>query len=442
MLNNLTTPSLLNPTRYLIIVVIVALFGGLLLNGCDTVESDIASTSEETLHLSASLVSSGPSCSSGVQPSGALYEICTPEAGIKPTTLAVYAHGFLFPQLPLQIPEQEGGIDIRDFIADRGYGYAATSYYTNGVIDPDKGAEDLRDLIVRYSQQYGRPERVLLVSFSNGTLLSVLTLEDSVHLFDGALASCGPHGSYAEEINYLGDVYVLFDFLFQDVDIIPGFGPGLPGGPDGVPLTLLNALSAMAPYGYTAVDVLAQSILSALQNNPAKTQQLLGAIQFTSTMSRGNVLFANASEGVELVIRAVAYNVFATNDALEKLDGRFFDNTSRIYADLLPNETIRHAVNSGVQRYEADRHVTAALEHRYQSKGHLRTPVVSLHNTRDPLIPFWQQSLYLEALDDRSSNYTVVPVEGYGHCNFMPDDVADGLDLLGEKVASIAASSF
>lgn len=407
-----------------------------LIIGCDTVTDPgtMPPPAAEQIDSQAprtTLLESG-SCITGVQSSSALYELCRPETFNG--ALVLYAHGFLFPQLPLQIPEQEGGIDVSEFVTSRGFAYAATSYYTNGFVESNAGRKDIRELIALYTQHYGRPERVFLLSFSNGTLLSMLALEKEGHLFDGALASCGPHGSYLQEIQYLGDLFVLFDFFFSDVEIIPGFGTGMPGGPDGMPPSLLDGLAALAPPGFTAVDVLAQLILTALQNHPIETQQLLGTIQLTSSLSRGNALFASPQEGVELIIRAIAYNVFATNDALEKLGGAFYENTERTYGDLLPDEGLRQALNAGVTRYEADRHVTAQLESRYALKGHLRTPVVALHTTRDPLVPFWHESLYVEKLGSRASNYTLLPIDGYGHCVFTPEDVAAGLEVLMQQV--------
>lgn len=435
MLKPSTTPVI--PPSGRCVATFAILCVAVLLSSCGAVDPNLDVDSGPTVaaHVSASAFTQSPGCSSGVQSSGALYEICIPEIENTTGTLVVYAQGLSFPQLDLQIREQEGGINVEDFVTSRGFAYAATSYYTNGLVEPEKGAKDLRELIVRYRELHGQPARVLLLSFSNGALLSMLALEKEAHLFDGALASCGPHGSYVQEIQYLGDIAVLFDFFFQEVEVIPGLGFGLPGGPDGIPQALIAGLSAAAPPGFTAVDVLAQRILTALQDHPDETGQLLGAIQLTSDISRGNTLFASSSEGVELVIRAVAYNVFVTNDALAKLGGRFFDNTSRVYGDLLP-DALRQTINGGIMRYEADRHVTSQLESRYESKGHLRTPVIALHNTRDPLVPFWQEALYLSDLASRSSNYTLVPIEGYGHCNFTTQEVADGLDALVEAVGA------
>jgi pimeloyl-ACP methyl ester carboxylesterase len=415
----------------------------LLFIGCDTVANPETIPPPETERTESQSLRAiqqvSESCITGTQSSGALYEICRTEASNG--NLLLYAHGFLFPQLHLQIPEQEGGINVVDFAISRGFDYAATSYYTNGVVEPNKGGKDIGELIAVYTRHFGRPERVFVVSFSNGTLLSMLALEKQGHRFDGALASCGPHGSYIKEIQYLTDVFVLFDFFFSDVAVIPGFGTGMPGGPEGIPQSLLDGLGALAPPGFTAVDVLAQLVLTALQNNPNETQQLLSAIQGSSSLSRGQALFASPSEGVEVIIRAIAYNVFATNDALEKLRGAFFDNRGRVYGDLLPDEGIRQALNSGVRRYEADPSVTAQLESRYESSGHLRTPVVALHNTRDPLVPFWHELLYLEDLGPRASSYTLLPIDGFGHCVFTPEQVGEGLEVLLQMVADVDGQS-
>ena len=61
-----------------------------------------------------------------------------------------------------------------------------------------------------------------LAGVSEGGLVATLLAERSPELFSTALAACAPIGSFVQQINYLGDFRVLFDYFF------PGVIPGSP----------------------------------------------------------------------------------------------------------------------------------------------------------------------------------------------------------------------
>lgn len=377
-------------------------------------------------------------CVTGVQSSGALFEVCKPAA--YDGTLVIYAHGFVLPQLPLAIPDSEGGFPVRDFITGEGYGYAATSYYTNGVVDPQKGVKDIRELIAIFTREFERPQRTYIVGYSNGAFLSTLLMEKSSGLIDGALLVCSVGGSYAAEIQYLSDVAVLFDRFFDDVQILPeafGFGTGLPGNPTGYDERLIPTLEALgASLGVSARDALGFLIGQAMMANPERAGMLLQAVQTTSDITRGRTLFASQEEAVTLIVYVMVYNVFNADDVSDKLGGAFFDNTQRVYADQHPSPDFRTLVNAGVERYAADRHVLARLHAQFETKGHLKVPTVALHTTRDPLVPVWQHELYADKLGRWSANYDLKEVEGFGHCTLPAAEVAGAwAEVVGTAIA-------
>ena len=55
----------------------------------------------------------------------------------------------------------------------------------------------------------------------------------------------------------------------------------------------------------------------------------------------------------------------------------------------------------------------------YRPTGDLQVPLVTLHNTLDPM-PFKHESNYARVVGaaGASESLTVLPVEDYGHCNF------------------------
>ena len=83
---------------------------------------------------------------------------------------------------------------------------------------------------------------------------------------------------------------------------------------------------------------------------------------------------------------------------------------------------------------------------RFQTSGALRVPVVNLHTTGDPIIPFSQSTLYQSKLAAAatSSFFTQTDVERYGHCSFQRDELLSAFHSLEGKLApasSVAALS-
>lgn len=378
-------------------------------------------------------------CVSGIQTSGALFEICKPAD--YDGTLVLYAHGFVLPQLPLAIPEREAGWVVKDFVLGQSHAYAATSYYTNGLVEPLAGVKDVRELIAIFTREFERPQRTYLIGVSNGAFLSIHLMEKSSGLIDGALTACGPVGSYVKQIDYLGDIGVLFDVFFGDVQILPaalGFGPGLPGDQTGYDDSLIPTLEALgASLGVSARDALGYFIGQAMAANPAKSGMLLQAVQSTSSISRGRALYTTIEEGVTLIVYAMVYNAFNTNDVREKLGGDFFHNLNRVYADAAA-PSFSEFVNQQAKRYEARPYILARLYAQYETKGNLKVPTVALHTTRDPLVPAWHHDLYADKLGRRSGNYEVEEISGFGHCTFQEADLHDAWSqLIGTPVAII-----
>ena len=69
-------------------------------------------------------------------------------------------------------------------------------------------------------------DRTHVAGVSEGGLVATLLAERSPELFSSALAACGPIGSFRQQINYLGDFRVLFDYYFPGV--LPGSAVTMP----------------------------------------------------------------------------------------------------------------------------------------------------------------------------------------------------------------------
>jgi hypothetical protein len=86
----------------------------------------------------------------------------------------------------------------------------------------------------------------------------------------------------------------------------------------------------------------------------------------------------------------------------------------------------------GVERVTSSLVARNYVKNFYQTTGKLRRPLVTLHTTLDPTIPFQHELLYLGrvTLAGHLTNLTVLPVSRYGHCNFTPQEVLGAFTVL------------
>jgi hypothetical protein len=229
--------------------------------------------------------------------------------------------------------------------------------------------------------------------------VATLLAERWPELFASAFAACGPIGSFRAQLDSIGDFRVLFDYFF------PGVIPGSP-------VTIPDAVIANWDNVYVP------RILLALRNNPGRAAELM-------KVSRAAVDPADPTSVGRTAISMLRYNVLGANDAAEKLGGNPFGNRFRLYFG--SSNDLR--LNLQVQRFTASPVARAALD-RYETNGNLSIPLVTLHTTRDEVIPFWHELLYLPKVDlsDRG-RFLPIPVGRYGHCNFTANEVVTAFGL-------------
>ena len=357
--------------------------------------------------LPAMAASSKGTCQDGTQRSGALYRICMPELSRWNGDLVIFAHGYVAPDEPLAIPELElpGGFSIPEIVNKLGFAFATTSYSTNGLA-VRQGIADLRDLIDIFSTAYGQPRYVYLVGGSEGGIITALAVEQFPQVFDGGLAACGPVGDFRWQISYWGDFRVVFDYFF----------PGLiPGSLTDVPPEVMEDWET----------VYVPRILDAIRRNRHATEQLL-------RVTRASIDASDPASVEATILGLLWYNVFATNDGIAKLGGQPFDNMDRFYRG--SDNDLR--LNREVQRFRADSAALAEIERHYQTSGHLASPLVTLHTTGDPFVPYWHEFLYRRKVDAGGSTplHSNIPVLRYGHCNFKISEVLVAFALLVFRV--------
>lgn len=350
-------------------------------------------------------------CSDGVLAHGALYRVCFPAAWNG--DLVLFAHGYIAAQRELAIPDVVvAGQPVADLVTGLGYAYATTSYRANGLVAPE-AVEDLSELVDAVEQHY-RPDplRTLVVGFSEGGLVATLALEQHPDRFHGALGGCGPIGNFQAQLDYIDDFRVVFDYYFPDL---------LPGDAVNVPETVLERWE----------EIYIPAIVIALAARPEPARQLLSV---TGAPVAGNDLRSIA----ETTVGVLWYNVFGTIDAQLRLGGNPYDNSARVYTGSSDDA----ALNAGVERFTADPAALSALS-RFGTLGALTVPLVNLHTTGDPIVPFSQSLQYADKVEDAGTSawLTQIDIVRHGHCTFELPELLSAFETLRQKVSDHAAAS-
>ncbi len=93
-------------------------------------------------------------------------------------------------------------------------------------------------------------------------------------------------------------------------------------------------------------------------------------------------------------------------------------------------------LNRLVNRYSADPEALDEIAAHYQTTGSLQSPLVTVHTTDDPIIPYWHEKLYRlkAAAAGSGSLHKNIPISRYGHCSFKASEALAGFVLLFFKV--------
>ncbi len=367
-----------------------------------------------------------PLCPPGTHPIGTNCNLISlPEEGTWNGDLVIFAHGYISPAIGTPVVvDYEMAPDnktVSRILTDLGYAFATTSYRDNGLVIP-QAVEDIRQLREWFLQFSGlTPANVYLIGASEGGLVTALALERYPELFSGGLAICGPVGNFREQINYFGDFLVLFNYFF------PNFWKELEERIEEV-LGQKMDLGTPTPAGIPDIlvdhsiwdNAIAPAVLEAIRSNPSAKRQLLRV--------------ANAPTdpedplSLETIMGILWYGILGTNDAIEKLGGNPYENSRRWYSGS-SNDGL---LNRQIDRFLADDSALQNIEDRLQTTGHLTSPLVILHTTQDPIVPYWHETLYnIKTLFSGSlMHHMNIPVVRYGHCALSQQELLAAFGIL------------
>ena len=342
---------------------------------------------------------------------GALYAFFVP--GNWNGDVVYYAHGIVDAALPVSLPAGDGFPDVRDALGALGYAVAYSSFSENGWAVKD-GAASTHQLRGLFTAAVGKPNRSYLVGTSMGGLVAQALAERHGKEYDGTLAMCAPLGGAAEEVNYIANVRVLFDALYPGV--LPGDVLHVPAGLD-VNSQVFGPVIAAVTANPTGLGIIARIRQTPLAG-PSGTELLTS------------------------LLYALAYDVRGIDDFLGRTHGHsMFDNWNTTYVAAYPgllDAATLEAVNGAAGRFTATPDAMAYLDRYYVPSGALGVPTITLHTTRDPLVPAFHEVEFGQAVAGQGSASRLLQrsVERYGHCTFTTGEMVDAFQALAGWVST------
>lgn len=379
----------------------------------------------------------------GILGPGAEYRISLPEGwqdypeGQK--NLLLYSHGYVTQGMDFSQTAEYDLINvvISGFV-NAGFAVAYSSYAESGWAVKD-GTIRTRQLRGYFVENIGVPDNIYLCGVSEGALIALKLAEQNPGLFSGVLAIAGPVGGALMEFEYILNVRLAFDHFFKD--LLKGAAVGYPGilepEPTAVSLSLALGYDLTGSEDSSAIDVLPDPDHSEYAYSTdfiTDMAPLIGGLmmsdydktlEMASVMVDDNNLFPVDNwminptfipEFVYTVATALWYNIYGTQDLIEKAhDHMPLDNTESIYMHLVfTGGYPTGQVAFDVERFESDPDAEQYLEHWYKPDGKLRIPVVTLHTTRDPAVPYFHEEAYT-AIADSSGMLIPMYMTGFGH---------------------------
>jgi pimeloyl-ACP methyl ester carboxylesterase len=343
----------------------------------------------------------------GVTADGAQYGIFVPNDWKGDAVF--YAHGIVAPLAPVSLPGPTDWDDaeaLRDALGSAGFAIAYSSYGENGYAIKD-GIQRTHQLRGIFTSKVGRPARSFLIGHSLGAQVVQALAETYPTQYDGALAMCGVLGGTKMQTDYIGHTRALFDFFYPGV---------LPGNAMEMPVTITDVTTQIQ-----------NPVIGAVMANPTGFGLIAASNQ---VQLAGN----NTTELLTSLVNALAYHAIGVNDLLARTNQHFlFDNSQTVYGSVLYPAAYYASVNAGIARYEATPDALAWLEHNYEPTGDLRIPMITLHKTRDRLVPYRHEAAYRARVDaaGASANLVQRSQDSFGHCDLgVQEMLTNFLDLV------------
>lgn len=339
----------------------------------------------------------------------------------------LFAHGYSTPGTPLTVASdpvaKTPGSGLLGDAYGQGFavGHSAYDKAGLGVETGVTNTKRLRDFVAALGGK-----RIYVMGDSMGGGIVVTLLEMYPKAFAGGFARCGVVASWQELLGRL------FDMRLAYIALTKGTPYALPGEQDvrrnaiapeppaGTPDMLANAY-VFAQIGKVGGPPLA--LWTAAQKDPnGREAKIVRAVT-----EIGGFEYDAAALAFPLVIAALG-----AEDMAATAGGWVYGNIGKVYSAPSLSVAEQTALNRDIQRVSASPQALAYLKRWHTATGRIATPLVTMHNRIDSLVPYAQEAALGAAVAKAGrSRYLVqygvpatraplpiVGIEGYTHCGF------------------------
>ncbi len=229
--------------------------------------------------------------------------------------------------------------------------------------------------------------------------------------YDGTLSVCGILGGGRMSADYVAHFRVLFDYFYPGV--LPGSLYAMPEGYFLIPPNPATGFPGSPAF---------HAVFNAVASNPLPAMEMARVHQI-------ELAYADATELITAFLHVLGYQINGANAMTGRTKGHeFFDNAALHYS----GSTDDDGLNSGVGRFSADPVGERYLEHWWEPSGRIAKPFVSLHTSRDPLVPVRSADVFAAkvAAAGASEHLLQRTVTAFGHCGFGAADIPQGFQAL------------
>jgi hypothetical protein len=141
-----------------------------------------------------------------------------------------------------------------------------------------------------------------------------------------------------------------------------------------------------------------------------------------------NLQATNADEIMAAAMTGMGFSARYTADIKARTSGHSpYGNTNSTYG------WVDNSVNTSVARFTQAEDAFQYLEHNYTPTGNLQMPVVTLHTTLDPVVPYIvHEPKFAQAVANQNASQWLVQrsVNRFGHCGMKPAEILGSFDAL------------
>lgn len=341
----------------------------------------------------------------------------------------LHAHGYTLPGTPERVSDdptsrRSGGSGIMAVAYGDGLAAGASAYDKSGMAVEAgvKATLRLRELVKALGAQ-----RVYVNGSSMGGNIVMTLVETQPRAFDGAIAQCGVTDGWEREFGQLTDLRVAYNQLTA----------GTPYALPGVRDATRSALPIVPPEGENGDAFRLKQVLALT----APVVALFKAAEAAPEGPEARIIRQVASIGgfePELASFVLPFTTlgFGADDLRATFGGQIYGNQDKVYRSLDMTPAEAEAFNRGVQRFAADPAAVAEARRWRQVTGRFETPVVSIHNRIDSLVPYAHAESLTRIVaaagnSERLIQFTAPAVQaplpiggkGYDHCGFSQDEM-------------------